>query len=79
MKTQKQLMKRASALVLFLFLSTQLCSSQTWEDLGELSVGGTQISFINVIQGYESRLYLCSDLGLFRTTDTGNTFTNLTS
>lgn len=71
-------MKRASALVLFLFLGSQLCISQNWEDLGELSVGGTEIGFINVIQGYESGLYICSDLGLFRTTDTGNTFTNLT-
>ncbi len=78
MKTQKLLMKQASVLLLVFFFGSQLCTSQNWEDLGELSVGGTEIGFINVIQGYESGLYICSDLGLFRTTDTGNSFTNLT-
>ncbi len=53
-------------------------NAQTWEDLGDLSVGGTDVAFIDEIVGYDSGLYLCSDLGLFRTTDTGNTFSNLT-
>ncbi len=66
----------------FIFLYALLCAgatnAQTWEDLGELSVGGNEIGFVDAIVGYESGLYICSDLGLFRTTDTGNTFSNLT-
>jgi photosystem II stability/assembly factor-like uncharacterized protein len=66
-------------LFIFLFgIFTSGVHSQTWQDLGELSVGGNEINFINVIVGYDSGLYLCSDLGLFRTTDNGATFTNLT-
>lgn len=74
------IMKNTYKTVLFILIimGIQNANTQTWEDLGNLSVGGTEIGFIDQMVGYDSGLYLCSDLGLFRTTDTGNTFTNLT-
>lgn len=64
--------------LLILLMSMYTTSGQNWEDLGELSVAGTEIGFVDEIIGHESGLYFCTDLGLFRTTDTGNTFSNLT-
>ena len=61
-----------------LFLSIFSASGQNWENLGDLSVGGTEIGFVDQMVGYDSGLYICSDLGLFRTADTGNSFSNLT-
>ncbi|WP_432410639.1 T9SS type A sorting domain-containing protein [Rasiella sp. SM2506] len=78
MKTQKLLMKRASALVLFFFLSTQLCSSQTWEELPELTVGAEVVTDVVTIESFDNTVYFCTDKGLFASSDNGSTTTNLT-
>ncbi|MAP55329.1 T9SS type A sorting domain-containing protein [Altibacter sp.] len=68
----------ASAVTAVLMCLPFNVQSQTWEDLGNLSVGGNEVGFVDSIEGHTTGLYICSDLGVFRTTDTGNTFSNLT-
>lgn len=52
--------------------------AQTWEDLGNPVVNGETVSVVHTIEGFENTVYLCTDKGLFASTDNGSNFDNLT-
>jgi photosystem II stability/assembly factor-like uncharacterized protein len=65
-------------ILVFIIFSTSTLLSQTWQDIGNPSVGGEPVGWIHNIEGYQSGVYLCTDKGLFVSTDNGATFNNLT-
>jgi len=52
--------------------------AQTWENLGNPEVGGQPMDNMYSIEGHSTGVYLCTDVGLFKSTDGGANFTNLT-
>ncbi|MDX1463995.1 MAG: hypothetical protein R3359_13135, partial [Marinirhabdus sp.] len=76
---KKQLLfSRLLALTIVSILNSHFLQAQSWQDLGNPSVGGEEVGRIFNIEGYQSGVYLCSDKGLFVSTDNGATFNNLT-
>ena len=65
-------------LCLLLSMYTFSTKAQTWQNLGNPEVGGQPIDNMFSIEGHTSGVYFCTDRGLFKTTDGGTTFTNLT-
>ncbi len=65
-------------LCLLLSIYTFSSQAQTWQNLGNPEVGGQPIDNMYSIEGHTSGVYFCTDRGLFKSTDGGATFTNLT-
>lgn len=52
--------------------------SQQWNNLGEIILGSDTVSKVYEIDNYGAHIYLSTNLGLFRSADNGNSWSNLT-
>ena len=65
-------------LFVLLFLLFQGTYAQNWQQLPQPSVGGVPMDWLYSITGHTTGVYLSSDQGVYRSTDNGSNFTNLT-
>ncbi|MFT7035011.1 MAG: photosystem II stability/assembly factor-like uncharacterized protein [Cyclobacteriaceae bacterium] len=77
MKKQDQKLIRYFIGVLVL-LSASMTNAQTWNELTNPTVGAEEVSRMSSIEGHVTGVYLCTNLGVFRSTNNGASFTNLT-
>ncbi|AFL82151.1 hypothetical protein Aeqsu_2700 [Aequorivita sublithincola DSM 14238] len=76
MKTKNYITVISLAIFLFSFIPTVI--AQEWQDLGNLQVNGEVVQRMLKIEGFGNDIYLCTDKGLFKSSDNGSTLTNLT-